>query len=129
MENLTRDVSIYINNEMRLLEIKAENDILLQRVKQLETRINRAKQQYERPCLRDVTALNAMVSKSLYLLAERDTLTIVGNSLISRHVLHRMIDNRCQYLSDKFKRRLFNKRFERLHKVERLHHIDFNIVQ
>ena len=129
MENLTRDVSIYINNEMRLLEIKAENDILLQRVKQLETRINRAKQQYERPCLRDVTALNAMVSKSLYLLAERDTLTIVGNSLISRHVLHRMIDNRCQYLTDKFKRRLFNRRFERLHKVDRLHHIHFNIVQ
>ena len=129
MENLTRDVSIYINNEMRLLEIKAENNILLQRVKQLETRINRAKQRYERPCLRDVTALNAMVSKSLYLLAERDTLTIVGNSLISRHVLHRMIDNRCQYLTDKFKRRLFNRRFERLHKVDRLHHIDFNIVQ
>ena len=129
MENLTRDVSIYINNEMRLLEIKAENDILLQRVKQLETTINTAKQRYQRPCLRDVTALNAMVSKSLYLLAERDTLTIVGNSLISRHVLHRMIDNRCQYLSDKFKRRLFNRRFERLQRVNRLHHIDFNIVQ
>ena len=129
MENLTRDVSIYITNEMRLLEIKAENNILMQRIKQLETRINRAKQQYERPCLRDVTALNAMVSKSLYLLAERDTLSIVGNSLISRHVLHSMIDNRCQYLSDKFKRRLFNRRFERLRRVDRLHHIDFNIVQ
>ena len=129
MENLTRDVSIYINNEMRLLEIKAENNILLQRVKQLETRINRAKQRYETPCQRDISVLNAMVSKSLYLLAERDTLAIVGNSLITRHVLHRMIDNRCQYLTDKFKRRLFNKRFERLHNVERLHHIDFNIVQ
>ena len=129
MENLTRDVSIYINNEMRLIEIKAENDILLQRVKQLETRINRAKQRYESPCLRDMTVLNAMVSKSLYLLAERDTLQIVGNSLINRHILHGMIDNRCQYLIDKFKRRLFNKRFERLHKVERLHHIDFNIIQ
>ena len=129
MENLTRDVSIYINNEMRLIEIKAKNDILLQRVKQLETRINRAKQRYESPCLRDMTVLNAMVSKSLYLLAERDTLQIVGNSLINRHILHGMIDNRCQYLIDKFKRRLFNKRFERLHKVERLHHIDFNIIQ
>ena len=129
MKNLTRDVSIYINNEMRLIEIKAKNDILLQRVKQLETRINRAKQRYESPCLRDMTVLNAMVSKSLYLLAERDTLQIVGNSLINRHILHGMIDNRCQYLIDKFKRRLFNKRFERLHKVERLHHIDFNIIQ
>ena len=129
MENLTRDVSKYINNEMRLLEITAENNVLLQRINGLETRINRAKQRYEQPCLRDITVLNAMVSKSLYLLAERDTLTIVGNSLITQRVLHHMIQNRCQYLTDKFKRRLFNKRFERLHKVERLHHIDFNIVQ
>ena len=129
MENLTRDVAKYINNEMRLLEIKAENDVLLQRVKQLETRINLAKQQYQQPCLKDITVLNAMVSKSLYLLAEKDTLTIVGNSLITQRVFHRMIENRCQYLTDKFKRRLFNKRFERLHKVERLHHINFNIVQ
>ena len=120
---------MYINNEMRLMEINAENNILLQRVKQLETKINRVKQRCETPCQKDITVLNAMVSKSLYLLAERDTLTIVGNSLITRRVLHHMIENRCQYLTDKFKRRLFNKRFERLHKVERLHHIDFNIVQ
>ena len=129
MENLTRDVAKYINNEMRLLEIQAENNVLLQRIKHLETRINRAKQLLEHPCLKDITVLNALVSKSLYLLAERDTLTIVGNSLITVRVLHHMIENRCQYLTDKFKRRLFSKRFERLHKVERLHHIDFNIVQ
>ena len=122
MENLTRDVAKYINNEMRLLEIKAENDVLLQRVKQLETRINLAKQQYQQPCLKDITILNAMVSKSLYLLAEKDTLTIVRNSLITQRVLHGMIQNRCQYLTDKFKRRLFSKR-------KRLHHINFNIVQ
>ena len=129
MENLTRDVAKYINNEMRLLEIQAENNVLLQRIKHLETRINRAKQLLEHPCLKDITVLNALVSKSLYLLAERDTLTIVGNSLITVRVLHHMIENRCQYLTDKFKRRLFSKRFERSHKVERLHHIDFNIVQ
>ena len=32
MENLASDVSIYINNEIRLLEIKAENDVILKRV-------------------------------------------------------------------------------------------------
>ena len=115
MENLTRDVAKYINNEMRLLEIEAENNVLLQRVNQLETRINKAKQQYQQPCLKDITMFNAMVSKSLYLLAEKDTLTVVGNSLITQHVLHRMIQNRLQYLTDKFQRRLFNKRFQRLH--------------
>lgn len=129
MENLTRDVSMYINNEMRLLEIRAENNILLERIHHLETKINRAKQRNETPCQRDIAVMNSMVLKSLYYLAERDTISIVGNSLISRRILHRMIDNRCQYLTDKFKRRLFNKRFERLQRVERLHHIDFNIVQ
>ena len=43
MENLARDVSLYINTEMRLIEIEAENDVLLQRVKQLETKINEVK--------------------------------------------------------------------------------------
>lgn len=70
-----------------------------------------------------------MVSKSLYLLAERDTLKVVGNSLISRRILNRMIQNRERYLTDRFKRRLFYKRFERQKHIERLHHIDFNIVQ
>ena len=120
MENLTRDVAKYINNEMRLLEITAENNVLLQRINELETRINRAKQRYEQLCLRDITALNAMASKSLYLLAERDTLSIVGNNLITQRVLHHMIQNRYQYLTDKFKRRLFNKQFNKVH------HINFN---
>lgn len=129
MENLARDVSLYINTEMRLIEIEAENDVLLQRVKQLETKINEVKRRCETPCQKDKVVLNAMVSKSLYLLAERDTLKVVGNSLISRRILNRMIQNRERYLTDRFKRRLFYKRFERQKHIERLHHIDFNIVQ
>ena len=117
MENLTRDVAKYISNEMRLLEITAENNVLLQRINELETRINRAKQRYKQPCLRDITILNALVSKSLYLLAERDTLTVVGNSLITQRVLHHTIQNRYQYLTDKFKNRLFNKQFNKLHHI------------
>ena len=115
MENLTRDVAKYINNEMRLLEIQAENNVLLQRINEVETRINRAKQRYEQPCLRDIIALNAMVSKSLYLLAEKDTLVIVGTTQITQRVLHKMIQNRNQYLTDKFKKRLFNNQFNKLH--------------
>ena len=129
MENLARDVSLYINTEMRLLEIEAENDVLLQRIKQLETKINDVKRRYQTPCQKDKAVLNAMVCKSLYLLAERDTLKVVGNSLISRRILIRMIQNREQYLTDCFKRRLYYKRFQRQRHIERLHHIDFNIVQ
>ena len=129
MENLARDVSLYINTEIRLIEIEAENNVLLQRIKQLETKINKVKRRCETPCQKDKNVLNSMVSKSLYLLAERDTLKVVGNSLISQRVLNRMIQNREQYLTDRFKRRLYYKRFQRLKNNERLHHIDFNIVQ
>ena len=113
---------------MRLLEIKAENNILLQQIKQLETKINRLKQRGETPCKKDESVLNAMVSKSLYLLAEKDTLKIVGTNPIGQRVLHRMIQNRYQYLMDRFRRKLYYKRLERSKNIKRLHHVDFNIV-
>ena len=128
MENLARDVSMYINNEMRLLEIKAENDVLLQRIKQLETKINRLKKSGETPYKKE-SVLNAMVSKSLYLLAEKDTLQVIGTSLISQQVLQRMITTRFQYLMDCFKRKLFHKRLQRAKFVRHLHHLDYEIVQ
>lgn len=128
MENLTSDVSIYINNEIRLLEIKAENDVILKRVKRLESRINRLKQQGKDVRKSDESMLNALAMKSLYLLAKVDTLKIVGNGRLRQRVLHRMIQNRYFYLVECFKRRLFQKRFERLKHVECLHHIDFNII-
>ena len=93
MEQLTKDVAIYINNEMRLLDIKAENDVLMRRIKQVETKINRAKKQGRGPNLKNINALNKMVFKSLYLLAERDTLTVIGNALVKESVLHRQIEH------------------------------------
>ena len=94
MENLASDVSIYINNEIRLLEIKAENDVILKRVKRLESRINRLKQQGKDVRKSDESMLNALTMKSLYLLAEVDTLKIVGDGRLRQRVLHRMIQNR-----------------------------------
>ena len=121
MENLTRNVRKYIDNEMRLLEIEAENNVLLHRIKRLETKINRAKQYYQQPCITNITMLNALVSKSLHLLAEKDTLIIVGNSPVTQRVLHGLIRNRHQYLTDKFKTRLYYKQFKR--PVYRLSHL------
>ena len=129
MEHLTKDVAIYINNEMRLLDIRAENDVLMRRIKQLETKINRAKKQGRRPNLQDINALNKMVFKSLYLLAERDTLMVIGNALVKESVLHRQIEHRRRYLDDKFRKELYNRQYIRLCKAPRLHHIDFNIVK
>ena len=127
-EELTKDVAIFINNEMRLLNIRAENNVLMHRIKRLETKINRAKKRGQRPNLEDINALNKMVFKSLYLLAERDTLTIIGNALVKPSVLHRQIEQRHKYLDDKFRRELYNRQYIRLCKAPRLHHIDFKIV-
>ena len=121
MENLTRDIANYINNEMRLLQIEAENNVLLQRIKRLETKINREKQHFQLPFKIDVRMLNALVSKSLHLLAEKDTLIIVANSPITQRVLHGLIRNRHQYLTQKFKTRLYYKQFKR--PVYRLCHL------
>ena len=129
IENLTMDVAIYINNEMRLLDIRAENNVLMRRIKQVETKINRAKKRGQRPNIEDINALNKMVYKSLYLLAERDTLTIIGNALVKPSVLHRQIEQRHKYLDDKFRKELYNRQYIRLCKAPRLHHIDFKIVK
>ena len=129
MEQLTKDVAIYINNKMRLIDIKTENDVLMRRIEQVETRINKAKKRGKRPNLRDINVLNSMVFKSLYLLAERDTLAVIGNSLVKESVLHRQIEHRRKYLDDKFRKELYNRQYIRLCKAPRLHHIDFNIVK
>ena len=128
-EELTKDVAIFINNEMRLLDIRAENNVLMHRIKRLETKINRAKKRGQRPNLEDINALNKMVFKSLYLLAERDTLLVIGNKLMKESVLHRQIEHRRKYLDDKFRKELYHRQYIRLCKAPRLHHIDFNIVK
>ena len=128
-EELTKDVAIFINNEMRLLDIRAENNVLMHRIKRLETKINIAKKRGQRPNLEDINASNKMVFKSLYLLAERDTLLVIGNKLMKESVLHRQIEHRRKYLDDKFRKELYHRQYIRLCKAPRLHHIDFNIVK
>ena len=125
MEKLVHDV----NNENRLLQIKAENNILLQRIKRLETKINRLKQNGETPCKKDKNVLNAMVSKSLYFLAEKHTLEVVGTLSVSRRSLQTMIENRYKVLFDRFIRTLYWRRQQRINRTKRLCHLDFQIVQ
>ena len=129
MQNLTMDVAVYVNNKMRVLDIEAENNVLMHRIKQCEMKINRAKKRGQRPNIEDINALNKMVYKSLYLLAERDTLSIIGNALVKPSVLHRQIAKRHKYLDDKFRTTLYNRQYIRLCKAPRLHHINFKIVK
>ena len=129
MEKLTMDVNRFLSNEMRMQQIKAENNILMQRIHQLETKLNRLKQMGQSACKKDESVLNAMVSKSLYLLAEIHTLETVGTMLVPQHSLQTMIRNRHNQLMDRFTQRLFYKRQQRTKNLKRLHHLDFKIWQ
>ena len=107
-------------NQMRIRQLEAENKILLQRTEQLETKINRLKQQGVTH-KKDERVLNSMVSKSLYLLAEIQTLKVVGETTISNHTFSSMINKRYELLLGKFKQRLQYKRQQR---IKRLQHFN-----
>ena len=107
-------------NQMRIQQLEGENKILLQRTEQLETKINRLKQQGVTH-KKDERVLNSMVSKSLYLLAEVQTLKVVGDTTISNHTFSSMINKRYQLLLDRFKQRLQYKRQQR---IKRLQHFN-----
>ena len=107
--------------QMRIQQLEAENKILLQRTEQLETKINRLKQQGITQNQKDERVVNSMVSKSLYLLAEVQTLKVVGDTTISNHTFSSMINKRYQLLLDRFKQRLQYKRQQR---IKRLQHFN-----
>ena len=94
MENLTKDVNCWLSSQSQIQQIKAENNILLQRVKQLETKINRLKQQNETPCKKDENMLHAMVVKSLKMLARLQTLQATGTYRLKQRTLDRMVEKR-----------------------------------
>ena len=94
MEKLTVDVNRFLSNEMQIQQLKSENDILLQRTHQLETKMNRLKQHGKTPCKVDESMLNTLVSKSLYLLAQIHTLQTVGTMLVPQHSLQTMYRRR-----------------------------------
>ena len=104
-------------NQMRIQQLEAENEILLQRTEQLETKINRLKQQGVTH-KKDERVLNSMVLKSLYLLAQIQTLKVVGHTTISNHTFSSMINKRYQLLLDRFKQRLQYKRQQRMKRLQ-----------
>ena len=129
MENLTKNVNRWLSTESQIQQLKAENNILLQRVKQLETKINREKQQNKTPCKTDEKTLNAMVGKSLKMLARVQTLESIGMYRLKQRQLDRSVEKRYIDLMDRFLKRLYYKRQQRLLSSQRLFHLDFRICK
>ena len=129
MENLARHVDWWLSKESQIQQIKAENNILLQRVKQLETKMNRLKQQKETPCKKDEQTLNTMVAKSLKMLARIHTLEATNLYRLNERTLNRMVEKRYNDLMERFVKKLYYKRQQRLLSSQRLFHIDFKICE
>ena len=129
MENLARHVDWWLSKESQIQQIKAENNILLQRVKQLETKMNRLKQQKETPCKKDEQTLNTMVAKSLKMLARIHTLEATNLYRLNERTLNRMVEKRYNDLMERFVKKLYYKRQQRLLSSQRLFHLDFKICE
>ena len=95
---------------MRIQQLEAENQVLLHRTEELEKKINRSKQQGITTNQTDERILNSIVSKSLYLLAEKQTLQVIGETSFSHHTFSMMINKRYFLLLHQFKKKLHHKR-------------------
>ena len=80
-----------LDKKSKISEIKAENNVLLQRIKQLETKINGKKQKNTEVSKTDEKKLNAMVMKSLTLLAKVQTLEVVDEFRIKQLQIDEMV--------------------------------------
>ena len=63
-------VNHYNYYQQRIQFLRANGDVLLQRIKMFETNMNRRKQQNQQPLVQNLNSLNAMVKKLLQMLAE-----------------------------------------------------------
>ena len=84
-------MNVSLDKKSKISEIKAENNVLLQRIKQLETKINGKKQKNTEVSKTDEKKLNAMVMKSLTLLAKVQTLEVVDEFRIKQLQIDEMV--------------------------------------
>ena len=129
MNNIAVNMDVWFDRKSKINELKAQNNVLLQRVQQLETKINRSKQKNIAVSKTDEKKLNAMVAKSLTFLAKVQTLEVIGEFHVKQHQLDRMMQQRYGYLMEKFTNKLYYKRQQRLLAKQRLFHLDFRICQ
>ena len=61
------------NYEVQIYQLRVHGDVLLQRIKMLEIKMNQIKQQNQQPNQQDINSLNAMVKKLLGMLAQINT--------------------------------------------------------
>ena len=104
--------------------LRSSGDILLDRIKTLETNMNTKKQQNQEPLQQDLNSLNAMVKKLLQLLAEINTcqyfqMTYEPFNCYSHYYIQ-MCNRYFEDLMQQFMARLHLKRTRRLQNLHQL---------
>ena len=113
------------NYEVQIYQLRVHGDVLLQRIKMLEIKMNQIKQQNQQPNQQDINSLNAMVKKLLGMLAQINTyqyfqITNEPFFVCNGPYFNQMCNNHFQSLIQRFIRQLRIKRIQRLQRLQHL---------
>ena len=119
-------IMLQLNNDYQLQihYLQSQGDVLLQRIKMLEIKMNRRKQQNQQANQQDINSLNAMVKKLLRMLAQINTyqyfqITNEPFSCINGTYFNQICNNHFENSIRSFIKQL---RLQRLRRLQRLQH-------
>ena len=113
------------NYETQIHYIRRHGDVLLLRIKMLEIKMNKKKQQNQQPSQQDINSLNAMVKKLLQMLARINTyqyFQITNEPFVCNNQTY--FNEICNnYFEDLIRRFITQLRIKRLQRLQHLQHL------
>lgn len=111
--------------EVQIHQLRTDGDVLLQRIKMLEIKMNQNKQQNQQPSQQDINSLNAMVKKLLRMLARINTyqyfqITHEPFICVNQPYFNQICNN---YFEDLIRRFITQLRIKRIQRLQRLQHL------
>ena len=134
----------YNNYQQQIQHLRTHGDVLLQRIKMLEIKMNQRKQQNQQPNQQDINSLNVMVRKLLQMLAQINTcqyFQIANEPYVNGPYFNQMCNNHFESLIQRFNTQLRIRRVQRLQRLQHLqslkqvnnnnknNFVDFQILQ
>ena len=113
------------NYEAQINYIRTHGDVLLQRIKMLEIKMNQRKQQNQEASQQDINLLNAMIKKLLRMLARINTyqyfqITNEPFVCVNQTYFNQICNN---YFEDLIRRFITQLRIKRIQRLQRLQHL------
>ena len=126
-------IMIDLNNnyKVQIYHLRTHGDVLLQRIKMLEIKMNQRKQQNQQANQQDINSLNAMVKKLLRMLAQINTyqyfqITNEPYHCVNQNYFNQICNN---YFNDLIRRFITQLRLKRLRRLQILQHRINNFMQ